>query len=187
MAFILSHGVSHGARGGVAVALGIFVADLLLTALTATGVSAAFSTWPPSFDVLRYLGALYLMWMAVQAIRQRGAARFEQARKSSLGSVSRLATLNSLLNPKALLFFIVFLPQFVVPANGSVAIQLATLGVILSVIALVFHCALGVASGRIGTLLGRWPAAARYLDWLHASIFVGLAARLLLLDKSSGR
>jgi len=169
------------------VALGIFVADLLLTVLTVTGISATFSAWPPSFDVLRYLGALYLTWMAVQAIRPRSAARFEQPRKSGLGSVIRMATLNSLLNPKALLFFIVFLPQFVVPANGSVAIQLATLGAILSVIALVFHSALGVASGRIGTWLDRRPAATRYLGWLNASIFVGLAARLLLLDESSGR
>ena len=60
MAFLLSHGLSHGARGGLGVAFGIFLADLILTALTAMGVTAAITAWAPSFDIMRYLGAIYL-------------------------------------------------------------------------------------------------------------------------------
>ena len=69
MAFVLSHGISHGSRGGIAAAVGITTADLILTLLTATGFSAIIAAWPPSFDLLRYLGAMYLVWLAIKAIR----------------------------------------------------------------------------------------------------------------------
>ncbi|UTW09186.1 LysE family translocator [Pseudomonas benzenivorans] len=187
MAFLLSHGISHGARGGLAVAFGIFVADLLLTALTATGITAMITAWPPSFDVIRYFGALYLLWLAIQTIRQHGSPHLVEKRSASTWSIFRMAMLNSLLNPKALLFFMVFLPQFVAPARGNLPLQLAMLGVVLSLIALVFHCALGLASGKVGRLFQRSASAARYFAWFHASIFVGLAARLLLLERPTTR
>jgi hypothetical protein len=62
MAFVLSHGIAYGPRGGFAAALGIGAADLVLTALTAMGVTAIVAAWPPAFDILRYIGALYLVW-----------------------------------------------------------------------------------------------------------------------------
>ena len=183
MAFLLSHGISHGARGGLAAAFGIFVADLLLTALTAGGVTAVVTAWPPSFDILRYFGALYLLWLAVQAVRRQGFAQLEKNRKTTAWNIFRMAMLNSLLNPKALLFFMVFLPQFVVPTAGSIPLQLATFGVVLSFIALAFHSSLAIMSGRVGALLSRSSIAVKFFGWLHAILFVGLAARLLLLDR----
>jgi threonine/homoserine/homoserine lactone efflux protein len=187
MAFLLSHGISHGARGGLAVAFGIFVADLLLTALTATGITAIITAWPPSFDILRYFGAVYLLWLAVQAIRHHGSPHLVEKRKATTWSIFRMAMLNSLFNPKGLLFFMVFLPQFVSPASGGVPLQLTILGVLLALIALAFHCGLGISSGKVGTLFERSANASRYFGWFHACIFVGLAARLLLLDKPTDR
>src|SRR6478672_12674135 len=69
MAFVLSHGVAHGPRGGIAAALGIGAADLVHTLCAATGVTALVAAWPPAFDVLRYVGAAYLLWLAWQAFR----------------------------------------------------------------------------------------------------------------------
>ena len=74
MAFVLSHGVAHGPRGGFAAALGISSADLVHTLFAATGVTALVAAWPPSFDLLRYAGALYLLWLAWQALRSGSAA-----------------------------------------------------------------------------------------------------------------
>src|SRR5438445_466619 len=68
MAFVLSHGIAYGPRGGFAAALGISAADLVLTVLTAMGVTAIVAAWPPAFDILRYIGALYLVWLAVRLI-----------------------------------------------------------------------------------------------------------------------
>ena len=75
MAFVLSHGMALGPRGGLAAALGIAAADLVLTLLTASGVTALLAAWAPMFDLLRYLGALYLLWLAWQAWRQPGVVR----------------------------------------------------------------------------------------------------------------
>lgn len=181
MAFVLSHGMALGVAGGAAAAAGIAAADLVLTALTASGVTALLATWPPMFDVLRYLGALYLLWLAWQARRVLPLEMDERA-SQPLARVFRMAMLGSLLNPKALLFFMVFLPQFVDAGRGDVVLQLAILGGALSLLALLFNTALGACSGRIGHLLRRYPRAARLQRLGMMAVLLLLALRLLLLS-----
>lgn len=187
MAFVLSHGVAHGPRGGFAAAIGISVADLVHTLFAATGVTALVAAWPPSFDVLRYAGALYLVWLAVQALRSGGLRMGAQAQPAGFGRIVRMALLNNLVNPKALLFFMVFLPQFVDPSRGSVPLQLVQLGVVLSMAALAFNTLLGACSGQIGRWLHSRPGAARFQSGLLAAVMLGLAVRLLFLDRPSPR
>jgi threonine/homoserine/homoserine lactone efflux protein len=184
MAFVLSHGVAHGPRGGFAAALGISSADLVHTLFAASGVTALVAAWPPSFDLLRYAGALYLLCLAVQAVRSGGSLPTgARAQPSAFSRIVRMAFLNNLVNPKALLFFMVFLPQFVDPARGSVPLQLVQLGVMLSVAALAFNTLLGACSGQVGRWLQRRPGAEKFQRGLLALVMVGLAIRLLLLDR----
>jgi threonine/homoserine/homoserine lactone efflux protein len=187
MAFVLSQGVAHGPRGGAAAALGIAAADLVLTVLTATGVTALVAAWPLSFDLLRYGGAVYLVWLAVQALRSPGRMVVARGERVSLMRVFRRATLNSLLNPKALLFFMVFLPQFVVPSRGEVVMQLVAFGCVLSLTGLLFNLVLGSFSGQIGVFVQRHPRGARYQAWFLAAVLLTLAARLLLLERTTPR
>jgi len=187
MAFVLSQGVAHGPRGGLAAALGIAAADMVLTGLTATGVTALVAAWPLSFDLLRYLGAIYLVWLAVQAWRAPGRMVVPRGEHVSLLQVFRRATLNSLLNPKALLFFMVFLPQFVVASHGDVVAQLVVLGCVLSLAGLLFNLVLGAFSGQVGSFMQRHPRGARYQGWFLAAVLFALAARLLLLDRPTPR
>lgn len=187
MAFVLSHGIAHGPRGGLAAALGIGAADLVHTLSAATGVTALIAAWPPAFDVLRYVGALYLIWLAVRAIRSPTGTAQSRGHHTSLARVFRMAMLNNLLNPKALLFFIVFLPQFVDPARGHVALQLVTLGVSLAIAAVLFHAALGTFSGQVGKYLSRNPRATKFQGWFLGSVLALLAVRLLLLERPAGR
>ena len=184
MAFVLSHGVAHGPRGGFAAALGISAADLVHTLFAATGVTALVAAWPPSFDLLRYASALYLLWLAVQALRSGGGLRpGVQARPAGFGRIVRMALLNNLVNPKALLFFMVFLPQFVDPARGSVPLQLVQLGIVLSLAALGFNTLLGACSGQVGRWLQRRPGAEKFQRGLLATVMLALAVRLLFLDR----
>ena len=182
MAMVISHGLSHGARGGIVSAAGIFVADLVMTMLVCAGVAALVATWPPAFDVLRYVGASYLAWLAVQALRRHARVLSHDPANASLGEAFRSATLVSLLNPKALLFFLVFLPQFVDRQRGTVTLQLL-LGLTLSIIAFAFHALLGVSSGRVASAFRGRTHAVHWLDRLQAGIFLGLAIRLLFLDR----
>ncbi len=185
MAFVMSHGVAHGPRGGFAAALGIAASDLVHTLLAASGVTALVAAWPPSFDVLRYAGALYLLWIALQALRQRGGLPpgGDRPRDAGFAHIVRRACLNSLINPKALLFFMVFLPQFVDATRGHVPLQLVQLGLLLTAAALAFHTLLGAGAGQVGRWLQRRPGAEKIQRVLLACAMAGLALRLLLLDR----
>jgi len=187
MAFVLSHAVAMGPRGGLAVALGIGIADVVLTVLTATGVAGLVAAWPPSFDLLRFGGAAYLLWMAWNAWRQPGQLKVTQAGAQSLVQVCRRSALNSLLNPKALLFFLVFLPQFVEPSATPVGVQLALLGGILTLASVVFHGLLGLVGGRLAQALSQrlaqHPTLAQTQGRVLAAVLAALAFRLLLTQR----
>lgn len=183
MAMVVSHSLSHGTRGGIVSAAGIFLADLVMTLLVCAGVATLVAAWPPAFDVLRYAGATYLAWLAVQTMRAHRRMPSREASRASLAEAFRSAAWVSLLNPKALLFFLVFLPQFVDPQRGSLTLQLLVLGVVLSTVAFVFHASLGMCSGRVASALRGRTHAVRWLDRLQAGVFLGLAIRLMFLER----
>jgi threonine/homoserine/homoserine lactone efflux protein len=189
MAFVMSHGMAYGSRGGLAAAIGIGSADVVLTVLTATGVTAMVFAWSASFDVLRIAGAAYLMWLAIKTLRSPTAAPAPGGSTANMAfhKIVRNAMLGSLLNPKALLFFMVFLPQFVDPSKGSIATQLVTLGLVLSAASVVFNTALGAFSGQLGTLVQRHPRAATFQKWLLGGVLAALAVRMFLTERPLGR
>ena len=188
MAFVMSHGIAYGPRGGLAAAVGIGSADVVLTALTATGVTAMVFAWSASFDVLRIAGAAYLLWLAIKTLRVPATALTALNGNPNLAfhTIAKKAMLGSLLNPKALLFFMVFLPQFVNPADGHVALQLVILGLVLSAASVVFNTLLGAFSGRLGTLVQRHPRAATLQKWMLASVLAALAVRMFLTERPLG-
>jgi threonine/homoserine/homoserine lactone efflux protein len=183
MAFVMAHGMTYGLRGGAAAALGIGLADLILTMLTATGVTAVVTAWPPSFDLIRYAGAAYLLWMAYKAMRRPGELGQVAASRATLRSVFVRAMLNSLLNPKALLFFMVFLPQFADPGKGPVGQQLVMLGCVLTAISTVFHTLLGAVGGSVRRFLARHSGAAKLQSRGLAALLVLLAVRLAVMSR----
>jgi len=185
MAFVIAHGAAYGPRGGGTAALGIGLADLLLTVLTATGVTAAVTAWPPSFDLIRYAGAAYLLWLAYQAVRRPGGLGGAVEKQTSLRRVFARATLNSLLNPKALLFFMVFLPQFVDPSKGPVSRQLIVLGCVLTAISTIFHGLLGAIGGTARRFLTDSSVAGKLRSRGLATMFVLLALRLVMMSRSA--
>lgn len=187
MAFVLTHGVAHGPRGGIAAALGIALADLLLTLLTATGITALIAAWPHSFDLVRGLGALYLLWLAIQALRKPSVLNMNAHAEASLRSIFFAAMWNCLLNPKALLFFMVFLPQFVETSKGQVSLQLAVLGIILSLFVLMLNVLLGILSGRIISLFVKHKTVSTFQSRLLATVFIALALRLMFLERPHAR
>ena len=183
MAFLLSHSAAYGPRGGLAVACGIAVADLIMTLLTATGVTTVIAAWPPAFDLLRYGGALYLLWLAFQAVRASGQSIVAGELQASLRKVFARAVAGSLINPKPLLFFIVFLPQFVDLQRGPVQWQLITLGLTLTVLAFACHAVLGMFTGQMGRLIARNPRAAHAQRWLLGGVLGALAMRLFFTER----
>ncbi|QJI29784.1 LysE family translocator [Pseudomonas sp. ADAK18] len=183
MAFVISHGVTYGWRGGVASGLGISVADVLLTALTATGVTAVVASWPPAFDLIRYAGVMYLLWLVFKTLQKTPGLDTSQVTRVRLSEVFVRAMFNSLLNPKALLFFMVFLPQFVKPEAGSIALQLVQLGLILTLISGVFHGVLGIFGSAVSRFFSASSRTSGLQKWGLATVLMALALRLMLMSR----
>ncbi|MFM2043959.1 MAG: hypothetical protein RLY86_2535 [Pseudomonadota bacterium] len=188
MLFCFANGVAHGARGAVAAAFGIFLGLIIhMTALT-LGLAGLVAASPLAFEALCWAGAAYLVWMAVQTFRSPptmlpadgspGAA--PAARAVPVAAIVRDGFVTCLLNPKLLLFFLSFLPQFIRPEAGSVAVQTLVLGLILVVPGFIVITAVGIGGGGIGRWLSRHPTVAKVQHWLVGAIFLALAARLLL-------
>lgn len=183
MAFVTNHGLAHGWRAGLAAALGISFSDLLMTVMVSAGIGALVMSWAPAFELLRLAGAGYLLWLAWQALRTPTVTQNTQPQMASFWKIFARGALNSLLNPKALLFFMVFLPQFVTVTKGNVSFQLVFLGALLALIALIFHSLLGVCAGQLKGKLANGRIQKRLGTYGFAAVMAALAARLLFLDR----
>lgn len=189
MLFILANGMAGGRRAGVAAAFGAATGILLHTVAVAFGLAALVAHAPGLLDVVRLAGAAYLLWLAVGAFRAGAvtAAAHAAGAAPSRGWGGDLRTflrgvVNSLANPKAVVFFVAFLPQFVDPAAGPVTLQLLTLGVIFLLMGLCLDVVLGLGAGHVGQALRRRPAMVKLANRLAGTIFAGLAARLAVTD-----
>lgn len=183
MLFCFANGVAHGARGALAAAAGIFLGLVVhVTALT-LGLAGLVAASPVAFEALRWAGAAYLLWIAVQTFRSPPMMLTAEATdtqpRAPVGTILRRGFITCLLNPKLLLFFLSLLPQFIRPEAGSVAAQTFILALILVVPGLVINAAVGVGGGGIGRFLARNPMLARVQHWLVGGIFLALAARLV--------
>lgn len=178
---VLSMGMSRGRRAGIAFGLGCALGCLSHTLLAVVGVSALVAASPLAFTALKLAGGAYLLWMGVQAWRHAGAVRLgtEGGAATSLRQLFVKGLIANAINPKVVLFFLSFLPQFVVAPQGPVAAQLGLLGLLFTAQAALLFGLLGWFSGGIGAWLNRRPGVGRWLDRLAGTVFVALGARMI--------
>lgn len=178
---VLSTGIARGRTPGVAFGLGCALGCLSHTLLAAVGVSALIAASPVAFMLLKVCGGGYLMWMGFQALRSRGGVTVSSARGAdeSLRRLFAKGLLANAINPKVALFFLSFLPQFVIAGHGHVGWQTVQLGLAFTVQAALMFGLLGYFSGVIGQWLQRHARAGLWLDRLAGTIFVALGLRLI--------
>jgi threonine/homoserine/homoserine lactone efflux protein len=178
---VLGVGMSQGRRHGMAFGLGCALGCLSHTLLAAVGVSALIAASPAAFSALRVAGGLYLLWLGVNALRSRGGGEARAAAdRPAPGRLFWRGVMANAINPKVVLFFLSFLPQFVVPAQGQPALQTVVLGLVFTAQAALLFGALGFFAGAIGQWLQRRPRAGRWLDRVAGAVFVGLGLRLIV-------
>lgn len=179
MMFCLGQGARHGPRAGVAAAFGIAAGGMVHASLAALGLAAFLTANPAMFAAVRWGGALYLLWLAVGALRP---APPPQAPGSIPGGHAfRDGMVVSVLNPKVAVFILAFVPQFVDPARGAPGLQFLVFGAIIGAGGVLVNGSVGAFSGRARRRFAARPgggAAARALRWGTAVLFAGLAARL---------
>jgi threonine/homoserine/homoserine lactone efflux protein len=180
---VLSLGMARGRRAGVAFGLGCALGCLNHTLLAALGVSALIAASPVAFTALKIAGGLYLVWLGVQLIR--GARAESQPSRDAAPDDNPQALfvrglVANAINPKVILFFLAFLPQFVDAPRGHAGWQIAQLGLVFTVETAIIFAAIGWFAGSIGERLARNPAFGAWLDRIAGSIFVALGLRLMV-------
>lgn len=177
---ILARGLSQGRGAALAAAAGFVSGNVVHTSLAAFGLALALRSTPWLFDAVRGAGAAYLLYLGVITLRQNRLVPADIAATGSadLWRVFRQSVIANVLNPKVTLFFLSFLPQFVVEGGGSYAAQVLSLGGLFMLQALFVFGAIALAAARIGAWLRRRPAVARNLNRAAGLTFIGLAMRL---------
>lgn len=180
----VARATTSGTRVGIATGAGITAGDFLHTIMAVVGISAVIAASATLFSIVKFLGAAYLVYLGLRAIFEKAPVDLGQGRVPiTAGQAFRQAILAEVLNPKTALFFLAFLPQFVVPENGSVVGQLIILGLVFAFIGFFSTIVYSVAAGGLGTFLRRNPVVLRWQSKVVGSIYCALGARLALQER----
>lgn len=183
MMFAVARAVGQGRRAGAISVLGLSAGSLTWCFAGAFGVAAVIATSPVAYDALRYMGAGYLVYLAVRTLVSAGqppAGINQETRKDTSARLFFQAAATNLMNPKSVLFYLAFVPQFTDPERGSVIAQFILLGVIFNIMGNLINLVVALFFGRIGEWLSDHPGVWRFQQWFTASVFCGIAAHLLL-------
>ncbi|MBO1581472.1 LysE family translocator [Bacillus sp. XF8] len=182
--FVLAQSMSQGKKAGIMTALGLCTGITVHTLAAALGISAILYHSTIAFQILKYAGAIYLLYLAWQAFKERNEGIGEQAAVSlNYGALYRKGIFMNILNPKVSLFFLAFLPQFVTPSAGQVPLQMITLGILFMLQAIIVFSIISFLSGIIANKFLKNPKIAKGVNLSKIGIFAILGIRLALTEK----
>jgi threonine/homoserine/homoserine lactone efflux protein len=181
--FVISRAVTVGRRGALYTVLGNAGGVYVQVVLVAVGLGALVERSVAAFTVIKLAGAAYLIWLGLQALRHRSGVGFETAAASeAIPTPTRSLLLDGFLvgvaNPKSIVFFAAVLPQFVASSGTPAGIQMAVLGLVFVVIAVISDSAWGLAAGTARNWLTRSPKQLARLNGLGGLVMIGLGLRL---------
>lgn len=181
--YTLALGIGGGFRAGLLAAFGCTLGIVPHILASVVGLAALLHASALAFEVLRYIGVAYLLFIAWSLVKESKALdlRAEQAPAGKAFRIVRKGVLTNILNPKLSLFFLAFLPQFVRPERGRVWLQFLLLGLLLSMIGFAHSALLSVAVGRLGRRVRL--SASRWKERVLGAFFVGLGVRLALQQR----
>ncbi|HEX7075633.1 MAG TPA: LysE family translocator [Hyphomicrobiaceae bacterium] len=181
MSLFLAKTVSGGRRAGTAAMLGANLGCLVHTLLAAIGLSALLAASATAFALVKLVGAAYLLWLAIDAVRS-GSALNLKAQRSAREPFVRTLLLGAgvnLTNPKVVLFFVTFLPQFVRAGDPDAAAKLVFLGVYYVLFSLPFAALMILGAERLLAFLKGRRGVLRAIDWTFAGVFGFFAVHIL--------
>lgn len=187
IAFMLGQTLKHGRQAGFVGMLGIWSGAFVHVLLAALGLSAVLATSATAFALVKWLGAAYLLYLGVQALRSSGGAFVGDLDSPECAPrllvIFRQGLWVSLLNPKVAVFFLAFLPQFVVDGAGPVSAQLFLHGLLIIVVAAFIEPPLIIAGSKLTVTLQRNAKLGLWMDRGLGALFVGLSARLVMTER----
>jgi len=183
--FVLTQGITKGFKAAFITTLGFTTGVIVHTSAAAFGITVIFQTSELAFDIVKYVGALYLIYLAYQAYKHRNEP-LNLSGKNGTSELKKLyikAFFMNVLNPKVSIFFLAFLPQFVNPANGSVTMQMITLGIVFMIVTIVVFGAIGYAGNILSIKLRQNPKIVTYMNTMTSFVLLGLGLKLALTQR----
>ncbi|MGV8891402.1 MAG: LysE family translocator [Burkholderiaceae bacterium] len=179
--YVLTRGITQGKKAGLIAALGFSSGLIFHTLLAVLGFAAMIKASPITYDVIRYAGAAYLVYLGVRTLRSGTIVKMDtSAAQVAPHNIYLQSVIANILNPKVTLFFISFLPQFVNPQAGNVAAQMLLLAGLFILVTLCIFGGIAFFSGIVGAYLQRNAIASLYLNRLAGCAFIGLGIRIAL-------
>ena len=184
--YIVTRGVVHGRRGGLVSMLGVEAGNYVEVLAATVGLAAIVASSATAFTIVKYIGAVYLIWLGIRALREGvGALAEAGAPQRSQRRLFWEGFAVGALNPKLAIFLLAFLPQFIDPAVGPVWVQTLVLGTIFSLCAIAGDTLFALLAGTAGTSLRRLLASPGRLSWLAGAVYLGLGVTAALADRGT--
>lgn len=183
MLYVITRGMTQGRRAGMLSAVGVICGILIHTIAATLGLTLIFQTSALAFLIVKYLGAIYLIYLGIKSWREKSVFSVQVSSAVSSQRVFWQGVLSNVLNPKIAIFFLAFLPQFVDKGSSQVTLQLIVLGLTFAMLGLIFLLVVGYSSGTIGGWFTNRPQYAQFLGRLSSGILVALGVRLALTER----
>ena len=185
MIYILSRTIAQGRKIGIASSFGVCSGSFVHIFAAAFGRSAIIATSAMAFGVVKYVGAAYLIYLGIQALRSKGISfdiPVKKQAQSTFWKAFRQGALTDILNPKVAIFFMAFLPQFVRPELGHAPAQILVLGFLVNLVGVVIESVLVLTAARTTIFFRNNSQFSTLLDRVLGSMFIGLGIRLALIE-----
>ena len=184
MLLVIGWSATKGVRAGIKASLGTVSGILVHTCATAMGLAALLAASATAFTIVKFAGALYLIYLGVVMLKKKNdSEKIEQVTNSKTSNPFRQALLTNVLNPKVVLFFLAFLPQFVVSETNATS-QLFVLGLSFALICTFCYVALIIIACQAGQKIGKNNKVQTVARWIAGSLFIGFGLRLAIASRS---
>lgn len=180
MTFIIASAARGGRRDGVVASLGVGAGALVHILAAVLGLSAILASSQNAFNILKWIGAAYLVWLAIGLLREGKSSTPEPRPAASGWTLFRAAAFVNILNPKVALFFLAFLPQFVSPNAAAPALQILCLGLWFDLVGTLVNILIAIFAAGAAARLRHIDWLGRAARWFAATLMGGLAVQLAL-------
>ena len=190
MIYVASRSIGQGRRAGIVSCFGVQTGLIIHILAASFGLAALLAEFPTAFEVIRWLGIGYLIYMGIRAVTDKENTFDLDAKKSAAWSDQKLylqGLFVNLLNPKIAVFFLAFLPQFADPEMGDLSTQMLFYGVVFNLGGFPWILFMAVLFGAAGNWLSSWPQMISLQRWITGSSLIGLAIFMALQDAPQRR
>ncbi|MBW2937595.1 LysE family translocator [Aureisphaera sp. CAU 1614] len=178
--FVLTQSLVNGSKKGIATTAGLISGCIVHTTFLAFGVSVIIAASPTAILVIKIIGAVYLLYLAIKVFRSDDHIDLSQNVSSkSNWELFKIGVIMNLVNPKVLLFFLAFFPSFLWNPDDDTVLQFYVLGIVFMMVSFIIFSSIALLAGGISSFILKHKKAGFYLKWLQIFVFLGIAVFIL--------